>query len=53
MRVLPRSESPWDFTPQNLASEEYVRDCYSLKCQHIFGLYYTYTFQVDQNSDSM
>ena len=21
-------------------ARKYVRDCYSLKCQHIFGLYY-------------
>ena len=23
-------------------AREYVQDCYPLKCQHIFGLYYNY-----------
>ena len=26
-------------------AREYVQDCYSLKCQHIFGLYYKRSVQ--------
>ena len=29
-------------------ARKYVRDCYSLKCQHIFGLYYKEVFDVHQ-----
>ena len=28
-------------------ARECVRDCYSLKCQHIFGLYYNFDLPVD------
>ena len=30
----------WVRTPQNLGSEGRVRNCYLLKCKHIFGFYY-------------
>ena len=28
-------------------ARKYVRDCYSLKCPHIFGLYYNACFYTD------